>query len=142
MKKIVYPMLAGSVFAATLSGCAAPDLASAPMISASERQVAQTIAAKTEANCVRMGLLDHTNEKSESRPVGKLVSSVQVRRLFVSPDANWYRAKILSSGTWDNVYFNQRNGAFVCGEKGWQEFSDSSAHSFREIGVPTKTLPK
>lgn len=56
-------------------------------------------------------------------------------------DGGWIKVEAVGQGVYDNVYYNERNGALVCGEKLWQTYSDSNKFTFTEVGVEVKLLP-
>lgn len=70
----------------------------------------------------------------------KLSTLGEVRRLY-SSSRGWYKAEVVSEGIWDNVYYNTLNQALVCGEKTWQQYSDSGELKFVEVGTPQRRLP-
>lgn len=134
-----YPRMVIVIAPFVLAACAATDLKSASGISESDRRIAQTIAERTAANCIKRRTMDSPTNTPISGDV-KLSTVGEVRRLY-SSSRGWYKAEVVSEGIWDNVYYNTLNKALVCGEKTWQQYSDSGELKFVEVGSSQKRLP-
>lgn len=115
-----------------LSGCLASiDLKNDQSLSSGDRRVAARIAELTQQLCVRYTYEQGTDRKLSGNM--KLSESPAVKRMYRS-DSGWVKAEVLANGVWDNSYYLESSGKFICGENSWQKFSDSTSIIFREIG--------
>ncbi len=121
-----------------LVGCATTaDLKVGSSLTESDRQMAQTIAERTAQSCITYRSNDSGTQKTGDM---KLTQLPEVRRLYRS-SADWYKAETVASGIWDNVYYNSRNHALVCGEKNWQQYGNSGEIRFIDVGAKQRLLP-
>ena len=125
--------LAGlSLLLGLLSGCASLDLATDPAaLPAAERDIAKKIIELTEQRCVRVTV--RMNDAASAKIESKLHTSSIVKRFYSSPNSSWFKAEVVTGGTWDNIYFHERSGYLVCGEKRWGEWADVRTVSFTEV---------
>ncbi|MGV0960185.1 MAG: hypothetical protein ACOYB1_10145 [Limnohabitans sp.] len=126
--------------ATLLSGCLATvNLldANSSILSKEQRIIAHDIAERTKSTCIRYTYIEGSNQKISGDM--KLTGSIEIKRMYTS-DSGWFKAHILSQGIWDNVYYNPVKFKFICGEKQWGEYSESTKIQFTEIGLQAKSL--
>lgn len=108
-------------------------------LNSEQRSVAYEIAEKTKNNCIHYKY-EQTSERKISGDI-KFSQPIEIKRMYTS-DSGWYKAHVMSQGIWDNVYYNPSKFKFVCGEKLWNQYSESGKLEFSEIGAEIKSLDK
>jgi hypothetical protein len=117
---------------ALLSACASVDLAkSGAGLSERDRAVAQRMAELMGQRCVRYVALRSTGERYTGDV--NFSGAAEIRRLYSSADGIWYKADAVNEGAWGSLYYNQRSGFFLCGEKNWSALPQLKDIVFSEV---------
>lgn len=124
-----------------LTGClATSDLATAPreLLSSEEQRIAFDISRMVRQRCVS-GKIDQTSGKFISESSMKIIEPAAIKRLYYSSQG-WYKAEAVTQGIWDNFYYKSSDGTLICGQRLWDEYSDTGHIQFIEIGKKIKTI--
>jgi hypothetical protein len=115
-------------------GCAVTsDIRDNGSISSADREVASRIADLTKERCTHYRY-DTGSDRKLSGDM-KFSQAIVVKRIYRS-SVGWVKAEVVANSIWDNIYYSEKNGNLVCGEKNWQKLSGVSAVSFAEVGKP------
>ena len=121
----------------TLSGClATTNLLTDGTLSSDDLRIAREMAELTTRHCVRV---TYSGVNEQERNKMKFTSLPEVKAFYTSTD-NWYKTDMLLDGVWDSMFFQSTSKRFVCGQKGWDKYSDSGSRLFKNRGVVEKSL--
>lgn len=113
------------------SGClATTDLAKDKNIDPNIKSLARNISEMAKDRCITYKFRQDNNQKLSGDK--KINDYPEVKRLY-SSSGNWWKAEMVASSVWDNVYYNTSTREFVCGEKQWQRKEAHEQISFKSV---------
>lgn len=124
-----------------LTGClATSDLAKAPseLLSNDEKRIASEISKIVKQRCVS-GKIEQSTGKFIKESSMKITEPAVIKRLYYSSQG-WYKAEAVTNGIWDNFYYKPLDGSLVCGQRLWDEYSDTKYIQFTETGKKIKAI--
>lgn len=138
MKKVICARFI-SIFTAvlSLSGClATTNLLTDGTLNSEDLSIAVNMSELTMKHCFRVSYSGHSDEPKKEM---NFTSLPQVKAFYSSTD-NWYKVDMLLDGVWDSVYFQKTSRRYVCGQKQWDKYSESSTLLFKKRGIVEKSL--
>ena len=139
--KIHFGLIKIIFFVSLLSGCLATTdlLTQRNGLPDDLHAIALKMVEKAQRICIVMTGHD-TPGKDDFNKGEKLSGGWEIKRFFISPDSDWYKAEGVSRHVWDNIYFNKSSGQFICGARTWNKFVNSSSVKFEEFGASSPKL--
>jgi hypothetical protein len=129
MNKLIFVSMA----CIALSACALTEDVSLKMqLTDKQRVAAEKLRDATQRICVRVQYLDEESKKARLGDM-KITEQGKVVRLYSSKE-NWYKGTVIAQGITDNIFYNESDGRIICGQKNWDEFSNSGSVQFLEVG--------
>lgn len=129
MKKLISILTA----CAALHACALTEDVSLKMqLTEKQRFAAEKLRDASQKVCVRVQYEDEQSTKRKQGDI-KITAQGKVVRLYESKD-NWYKGTVIGQGVTDNIFYNDKDNRIVCGQKNWNDFSNSGAVQFLEVG--------
>jgi hypothetical protein len=130
-------MIFGLFFAALIQGCAVnTDVSQKLKLTGAQANASEKIRQALTSPCVKVNYASQSDEKP--RPGGvQITTAALVTRLYEGQEG-WYRGTVIAQGIIDEVFYNEKTGRIVCGQKDWNRFSNSARVSFTEVGIPLK----
>jgi predicted methyltransferase len=119
------------------TGCALTEDVSLKMqLTEKQRIAAEKMREASYKVCVRV---QYENQQSTVQKPGEVVITTQgkIIRLYESNEY-WYKGIMTAQGVIDSIFYNEKDGRILCGQKNWDQFSNTAAIQFREIGEPPK----
>ena len=124
--------LTGLASLALLGACASVDLTKESAgLSERDRAIAQQMSELMGQRCVRYDTLMSTGERYSGDV--RFSNTAEIRHLYASADGIWYKADAVNEGAWGKLYYNQRSGFFLCGEKSWSALPQLKDIVFTEV---------
>ena len=90
--------------------------------------------------CIKITGYDHTPKDNWAQGRKLDVGGWQMRRFFTS-NTTWVKAETITQGMIDELFFDTKSRAFVCGSHAWSKFQNTQQVVFVEYGVTKPSLP-
>lgn len=90
--------------------------------------------------CIKITGYDHTSKDNWDKGRKLDVGGWQMRRFFTS-NTTWVKAETITQGMIDELFFDTKSKAFICGSHGWSKFENTQQVIFVEYGVTKSLLP-
>jgi hypothetical protein len=114
-----------------LTACqATTSLVNDPSMDGNTRRIALKIAEKSKDICATYTYEQGSNQRLSGNM--RFAKTPDVKRIFNSKEG-WWRAELMISGVWDNVYYKESTETLICGELLWQTYPLSSHLLFNEV---------
>ncbi|MES3041842.1 MAG: hypothetical protein V4730_11925 [Pseudomonadota bacterium] len=124
--------------ALVLSGCAVTaDVTEKMQLSSEQNHAVNMIRAHSSQTC-RVAYYEGPEPSAKQKGgTVEVLKPATVTRLFHSTQG-WYKALVVTQGITDYIFYHPGLERGICGQRQWDEFSNTAGIQFTEVGLPPR----